>query len=170
MSTQPASQRTPPPFPPVPGEFHSALGTTPGGDLSTGPELAPDTATFLERASQADLPPYVAFGAVGYGLNSNSVVYELVLGALAVRLDLPFGNVYADAEEDLAEIERVYAQVAELVARVEAAAEDGKIPAGRRFCVVDGFRERGLALLPGTLKPSSRPLDEALKAFAASSD
>lgn len=157
-------------LPPIPAELQESLTELPGRVVSTGPELAPDTATFLERASLADLAPYVAFGTVGYGLNSNSVVYELVLGALAVRLDLPFGNVYADAEEELAEIERVYAQVAELVLRVEAAAEDGKIPAGRRFCVVEGFRERGLALLPGTLKPSSRPLDEALKAFAASSD
>lgn len=157
-----------PPLPPIPAELHGPWMEHPGRLLSSGPPLAADTAAFLERASQADLSPYVAFGAIGYGLNSNRVVYELVLAAIAVRVDLPFGNVYADAEAELAEVERVYAQVAELVVRAEAAAEHGKIPAGRRFCAVEGVRERGLALLPGTLKPSSHPLDEALHAFAAS--
>lgn len=155
-------------LPPVPSEL-ADLVDSPGEALAlTSAEVDPsDLDAFIAAVADPAASPYVSFGQGGYGLNSRALFYQLVTGPVAVFARIPFGNVYADADEERAEALEVIEQIEELVVAVEAAAKSGRLPEGKRFMVIhDPLRGGRLGLFPGKSREEPDALAQALEAFA----
>ena len=96
-----------------------------------------DLAGFLaEIEIDPATPAYAVVGFDGYGVNSWAAHCYVVSEAIALFVQLPWGGAYLNADLARTEIADTFEWAAALLCKVEAAAQQQKIPDGRRLQVV----------------------------------
>ena len=106
-------------LPPVPEEFQSGGLRRIDKWAYASRDIEPmDMYRFGRYAAEAvssDIPDYVAFCHAGYGSNSYSINYHLLLGQMALFVQVLWGGVYTDNVEQARKVRECFSQCAELV-------------------------------------------------------
>jgi hypothetical protein len=87
---------------------------------------------------------YVAVCHAGHGVNSYAISYHLLLGPLAVFVQVAWGGVYGSADEDAAEVRDRFAKVGRLI-ELAIDVDPDEMPSQPEVVVVES-RFRGLSV------------------------
>ena len=128
------------PFPPIPRELVPRLVEVEEWVYATREfEWSPlDIGSFVEEALTARPSDYVLIGHAGYGLDNWAMHYFLVLGPLAVFLQIPWGGVYNDDEAAVALMRERFEVLEQLIVTAERV-----LGSEERLLVVESAREGG---------------------------
>ena len=149
------------PLPPIPRALAPQVQILAPGFIGTRADTElgnPDW--FLKDLALAPAD-YLVTGCGGYGLNSYRVHYVLVLGPIAVFLELRAGGILADRELARARVEGAWAVCAQLIS---AAAHSPTLP-GERLVAIETPADRQLGRLTPhgpMMEPSGSPLSQML--------
>jgi hypothetical protein len=88
---------------------------------------------FLAGKTERD---YLVFGHEGHGINSYAVGYQLVLGPLALFLNVPFGGVYMQNQAIASDLSLHFVQIESLIKLLGQAEREKRLQAGERFIVI----------------------------------
>ncbi len=118
---------------------------------------------YIFEALAGDAAPYVAVSHAGHGMNSYSINYHLVLGRLALFMQVLWGGVYTDADASAAEVADRFAKIRTLLGLAEASvASDAASRTEGPWLIVAESRFRGVsvcALVPEDLSDPQQAAD-----------
>jgi len=127
------------PFPPLPQAlaerlqaFGNSVFTT--RELDYGPYGLEAFSGSLLAGEPTD--DYAVLGFDGHGINSWAVHYYLVQGPIALFIQIEWGGAYTDADEARQRVQTAFEWAGALQPALDAAASQGKIPAGTRLAAV----------------------------------
>jgi hypothetical protein len=130
------------PVPPLPAQLSSRLEVV--GYQTFGTRPATPSLYFLERylaelENQAP-PDYLLIGAAGHGVESYALHYYLVLGPLAIFIQLGWGGASTDRAKAAQRITASFEQATRLIEATEQARLAGKLePSSRLLVVISSF-------------------------------
>jgi hypothetical protein len=131
------------PFPPIPRELAGELRPLDQWLFASREiEASPlDLDLFLDEAIAGEAPDYVLLGQAGYGISNLAIHYFLVVGPLALFVQVRWGGAYTDNEAAVARMRGAFSGAEELIVAAEAARADGRLGPRERLVVVDSERE-----------------------------
>ena len=98
--------------------------------------------SFIQELSETYIERYVIIEHAGHGANSYALHYYMVDDHYALFLQLPWGGIYSNRDEDTKRIRRSFRQAWELVEIVRKQTDSEVTPTRRRLVVVEsGFYE-----------------------------
>ncbi len=99
------------PTPPLPVKYAALLRETGDNLFSTRPELTSlyDLTLLATMWAEKFPEPFLAYGFDGYGIASQRMQCAMAGTSLALALEVPLGNVYADPAQELADAKAMLA-------------------------------------------------------------
>lgn len=155
-------------LPPVPAELADRLVPMGAFHFASHTLHPADRPAWMAAARDPATPTGLSFGHFGHGVNSWSLAYCLVLPALAVHIDLPYGGIYGDRAVQASQFNAVVERVEELIVLAEASARNGALKDGSRLMVAIGQAGGAWGLSrDDRWHDSAHPIEDALRALVA---